>query len=300
MSIRARGNTYLVDVKLGARRVRRHARTRAEARELEARIRTELKESPARGLEEALLAYMQIEAPGLRDSKGLRTNAKAIRPFIAGQTLDDAPAVATAMKRAWVPTLKPATINRRLALLRRLCNLAHDWGWTDKAIGRRIKLLPENNERHVYLSREQVEALAGRMPHAGDMVRFAAYTGLRLGELTSLTQANVAGQAIVLYQTKTTKPRMVPVPSRIKHLLERLPWPVTETIRRQEWDAARKACGLPHVKWHDLRHTYASFLASAGRSDREIGELLGHSSAQMTRRYAHLRGDQMLPIVIDL
>ncbi len=241
-----------------------------------------------------MLAYIKGEALPLRDQKGLRTNAKAILPFICGKTLDDAPAVAADMRRAWLAdSLLPATINRRLALLRRLCNLALEWGWTEKALGKRIKLLPGENERHVYLTAEQVEAIAAKMPHAGDLVRLTAYTGLRLGELMALGKENVTADSIVLYTTKNGKPRTIPVPKRLRHILKRVPWQVTETVRRDEWEAAR----LPGVRWHDLRHTYASFLAASGASDREMGELLGHRSAQMVKRYAHLRATHLRRLV---
>lgn len=301
MSIRPRGTRYIVDVKVSGRRARRAARTRAEAREIEARLRAELKAGPARGLEDALAHYLTGEAKALRDAKGLATNARAIRPYLADITLDDAPAAAAKMRREWLAAgLLPATINRRLALLRRLCNLAFEWGWTEKAIGKRIKLLPEDNERHIYLTAAQVEDIASRMPLAGDLVRFTAYTGLRLGELMRLDRANVQGDSVVLYETKSGKPRTVPLPERVLHLLDRIPWPVTETVRRNEWEAARVAVGLAHVHWHDLRHTYASWLAARGVSDRELGELLGHQSAAMVKRYAHLRTDHLRKRVADL
>lgn len=293
MSVRKRGAGWVADVKVGQRRTRCNAATRAEAREAEARIRAELlaesNAAPVRSLESLLLEHLKRDAAAHRDQKGLKTSAKALRPYLTGQPLDEAPAVAGKAKAGWQAAgLAPATINRRLALLRRMCNVALEWGWTDKPLGKRIKLLPERNERHVYLTADEVGSLAAAMPLVGDAVILAAYTGLRLAELMRLTQANVDGDDIVLYRTKTDTPRRVPVPARARHILKKLPWQWTETVRRNEWDAARKACQLEHVHWHDLRHTYASFLAAAGFSDREMGELLGHTSAQMVRRYAHL------------
>ena len=263
-------------------------------------MRQRLSQGPEKGLDEALLNYLEIDARALRDQKGLKTNAKALRPFIEGRTLDEAPDIAQAMKREWIKDLKPATINRRLALLRRLCNLAFEWGWTDKAIGKRIKLLPGETARHVYLSPGEVEAIAAKMPLAGDLVRFTAYTGLRLGEVMGLGPDNVLDDAVVLYDTKNSHPRVVPVPDRVKPLLDAIPWKITETVRRNEWEAARQAVGLAHVHWHDLRHTYASWLAAKGVSDRKMGELLGHRSAQMVRRYAHLRAEALRDEVADL
>lgn len=301
MSIRPRGSSFIVDVKVGARRARQHARTKAKARELEARLRQELAATPPRGLEEALAEYLIGEATTLRDQKGLKTNARALLPFLAGRTLEEGPQAAADARSAWLAEkLLPATINRRLALLRRLLNLAYQWGWTDIQIGPRIKLLSGEVERHVYLTADEVEAIAARMPHAGDLVRLTAYTGLRLGELMGLTRQNVGKAELMLWDTKNTEPRIVPVPKRVRHILKQIPWQVTETLRRDEWEAARKAAGLPHVRWHDLRHTYASFLAAKKFSDREMGALLGHKSPSMVKRYAHLRQQHLAKRVSGL
>ena len=57
---------------------------------------------------------------------------------------------------------------------------------------------------------------------------------------------------------------------------------------QKPWSRIRKAAGIEDVRIHDLRHTFASYLASRGHSLLEIGKLLGHSQAQATERYAHL------------
>ena len=67
-----------------------------------------------------------------------------------------------------------------------------------------------------------------------------------------------------------------------------------------EWDAARDATGLRHVRFHDLRHTYASWLVQAGVPLHTVGTLLGHSSPAMTARYAHLAPDTLAAAVATL
>jgi integrase len=59
------------------------------------------------------------------------------------------------------------------------------------------------------------------------------------------------------------------------------------------WDDVRKAAGLPDVRLHDLRHTFASVGAAASLGLPIIGKLLGHSQAQTTARYAHLADDPL-------
>lgn len=54
------------------------------------------------------------------------------------------------------------------------------------------------------------------------------------------------------------------------------------------WERIRAEAGLPHVRIHDLRHSYASFLVNSGRTLFEVQQILGHSQPQVTQRYSHL------------
>ena len=54
------------------------------------------------------------------------------------------------------------------------------------------------------------------------------------------------------------------------------------------WSRLRRASGLEHVRIHDLRHQYASFLVNSGRTLYEVQQILGHSTSKVTQRYSHL------------
>jgi len=59
------------------------------------------------------------------------------------------------------------------------------------------------------------------------------------------------------------------------------------------WGRLRKKAGLPHLRLHDLRHQFASFLVNDGRTLYEVQAILGHSSSKVTERYAHLSPDRL-------
>ena len=242
--------------------------------------------------------YLKGEAKTLKGYSSLLSISRAIRPYIQGKTFDQAGEVANEIKTAMIAEgLKAATINRRLSLLRRLCNLAFDWGWLEHNISRRIKLLPGEEERHYYLTVELVEAFAAEMPMSGNLVKVMAYTGLRSGELFRLEPEHITDEFIVLpAKTKTAKPRLIPIPEQVQDVIQELPLPLTKSHKyqlRTEWEAAREALNEPHLRIHDLRHTYASLLAQAGATLQLIGKAMGHSTPVMTNRYAHLISDNL-------
>lgn len=294
MSIRKRGPYYIVDVCNSGRRIRQSARSHAEARKLETELKRAIavRRSPEKGLEAALKRYLDSEVPRLRDQRNAVSKSKYLRPFLAGKSFDDAGDVAEQLKLDLTAAgFSPATINRRLAILRRLCNLAfRRWGWIEQPVGQRVTLLTENNARHIYLTIEQVKKLAEQCSQgASDAIRLAAYTGLRRAELLGLSTENVSGNHLILgSNTKTGRPRLVPVPKDARDVLKRIPLRTTPQLLRNEWEAAREALGLGHVHFHDLRHTYASWLAQANVAMGTIGTLLGHTQASTTKRYAHL------------
>ena len=187
--------------------------------------------------------------------------------------------------------LAAPSINRYVSVLRRLGNLAERWGWTDLPLGRRIKLLPERSERHVYLTIDQVGAITAETdPITADMIRFAALSGLRLAELLKLQKEQIRDGLLILdSSTKGERPRGIPLPPEAIQIAERrLPWGVSRDQLSARWTKARKAANMQHVHWHDLRHTYASWLVQAGQPLTAVRDLLGHSSLAVTHRYAHL------------
>lgn len=295
MPVRKRGDAWQADVQVGGRRARQTVGTKATALEVEAKLRRDLERervglSPSRTLKDALADYMETSATALRSYESVTYVAKVIRPFCDRPIDRIADAAADIIRDGQKRGRTPATINRQLALLRRLGNLAYKWGWADSPLGKRVELLRENQERHVYLTQHQVAAIAREAAREGtrDAIWLAATTGLRRGELLALTPQHYRDGALWLSTSKSGRPRRVPVAADVRYVCERLPLAVTEVTLRKDFNRARIKAGMPGVRFHDLRHTFASWAIDAGVDLRLLKDLMGHSTMQMTSRYAHL------------
>lgn len=298
MPVHKRGERWHVRVQIDGRRVSRTAgrgATRAEAITLEARIVAELTDGQngprqQRTIDDALAHWLTGEARNLKSLANLAGKVERIKRHTFGRRIEEIADVAQELKRYCLSSgLRPATINRLLAILRRVANLAFvQWGWLDSAIGKRIVLLPGERAREVYLSVDQVEQLASSCgdSRVAAAIRLAARTGLRESEILA-ADTIVDGCIVVSSGTsKNSRPRRVPVPSDMSDLV--LPIGITYHQLRHGFESARAAVGLPHVWFHDLRHTAASWWIASGASLPVVRDLLGHCNLSVTSRYLHL------------
>lgn len=301
MSIRKHGNRYQIRVRVGGgQRVERTlpvGATHADALALEVAIRQRqiavaAGRQPDRLIEEALDEWIETGARRLKSfDRDLVYKIDVLRGYAAGKTLEQIPEVAAAITRACqAEGLSAATTNRYLAILRRIANLAVRWGWTDKAIGKRIEMQPGEKTREITLTADQVSTLAAAADgELGDLIRFAALTGMRRSEMLRLTPASiVGGVAMIDSNTKSGKPRGVPLsPQALKIAKARLPFTLGVSLMNKRYQAARAAAGMPTVRFHDLRHTFATWLSQRSVPLTVIRDLLGHSSLTVTSRYSH-------------
>lgn len=301
MSISRRKDSGAWQVTVGNHRHSDRNWSRADALRYEASLLTPANDPT---LEEALDRWLDEYVPFLKAEENYRRKAEQLRPYLRHRSLLQAPDVATQVKKDW-RHLKPATVNRRLAILKRITKLAfEDWdGWLTTPLHRKIKLLPERNERMVFLTRAEVELLRMHCqdPNNGDLVVFAAFTGLRRSEMFRATRHDVVNGMLRLdARTKNGKPRTIPLHPRALHIAQRLPLPTTPALLQADWTHARNAVNLAHVHWHDLRHTFASWLVQQGTALLIVKDLMGHSSIKQTERYAHLAPTQAHQEVLRL
>ena len=207
------------------------------------------------------------------------------------------------------PPNKPATINRLVATLKHMFTKAVEWDMVEENTlkkVRRAKLLPENNRRLRYLSREEIQNLlrqcTKRLEHLRPIVITALNTGMRKGEILSLKWDNVDLKHgfILLDVTKNGERREIPINGTMRNALSDLPTRFTggyvfadkggnpyQDIKHSFATACKNA-GIRDFRFHDLRHTFASHLVMSGQDITTVKELMGHKTLTMTLRYAHL------------
>jgi len=205
----------------------------------------------------------------------------------------------------------PATVNRYMAALGHALTIAaNEWEWIEENPMRKISKLSEPRGRVRFLDDKERERLleackASASPYLHTLVVLALSTGARQGELINLRWSDVDLQRriITLHDTKNKERRLLPLAHYALQLMEEhnkvrniasdlvFPspsYPMKPWDSRSTWLSALKKAGIQNFRFHDLRHSCASYLAMNGASLAEIAEVLGHKTLAMVRRYAHL------------
>lgn len=298
--------SYQVTVCFGGRTHRKASRhwTYAEAKEherkwLAAFIDAEAGRQPQRLIADALERWLIDHVPRLRSARKTRNHVRQLLPYTTGRALTDIAAVWAEIKAA-EGRKAPATVNHKGRILRQIGRAAwREWGWLDRPPA--ISLLPES-PRERFLTTAEVQALADACPveQAAGYVLLAAYTGIRRGHLLRLTANDVQGKFLRLDRSSKTRTlQLVPLHPKVQGLAEALPLGIGDRQLRDAWSAARETTGIV-CRWHDLRHTCASWLVQAGVPIYTVAQMLGHSSVSVTQRYAHLAPQDLADAVSKL
>lgn len=235
---------------------------------------------------------------------GSRTLAD-VSPALIGQCRDELLAGTTkrGTKRA------PATVVRYLAALSNVLTAAvKEWEWLEDTPMRKVRKPTEPRGRVRYLFDEERAALlmacrGSNNPYLYPAVVLALSTGMRKGELMTLTwpDVDIPGGRITLHETKNGERRVVPLVGHAVDVVRIIPRRIDTPLLfpgkvkrdkpidlRTSWRAALESAEITNFRWHDLRHSAASYLAMNGATLAEIAEVLGHRTLQMVQRYAHL------------
>lgn len=204
----------------------------------------------------------------------------------------------------------PATVSRYLASLSRALTLAvQEWGWLDDSPMRKVSKPKEPRGRVRFLSDEEREQLLRACREHSDtlyaIVVLALSTGARRTEILSLrwSQVDPNRGVILLEETKNGERRVLPLAghaldlmrerAKLRRINTDLVFPSRSTPPKplaiqNIFERALKRAAIEDFRFHDLRHSAASYLAMNGASLAEIAEVLGHKTFQMVKRYAHL------------
>lgn len=201
-----------------------------------------------------------------------------------------------------------ATTNRYLALIRSILLRARDeWEWIDKVP--KVRLFKESANRERSLTKEQAGKLLAELPqHLRDLVLFSLATGLRQGNVLKLewSQINLEQRHawVHAWQSKNRRPIAIPLNEAAYSVLIRqkgkherrvftFRGKPLESANTRAWHKALKRAEIDNFRWHDLRHTWATWQRQAGTPTHELQRLGGWRTGAMVERYAHLAPDHL-------
>lgn len=320
MSLRKRGSTWWVDIATpSGERIRRSAETsdKAAAKEYHDKLKAEswragkLRERPERTWDEAAVKFLR-EAEGMANARKYKAQVAFWTKHFRGQPLEaiSAERVAEVIEEH---TDTPATRNRYVACIRALLRKAVRWSWLDAAP--MFTTYSEPKQRIKWITEEQATALLAVLPEwLRDMARFALATGLRQANVLGLewTQVDLVRRVAWVHPDQAKARRAIGVPlnedavaailrQRGKHLRRVFVDAAGETMdawpheARKAWDAGCAKVGLKDFRWHDLRHTWASWHVQKGTPLYVLQELGGWQTVAMVQKYAHLSSEHLTP-----
>ena len=217
-----------------------------------------------------------------------------------------------------IKQLSNAMANKIIIYLRHIYNLAISWKTPGivSSPAAAIKLLEEKH-KECKLDKVQTRKLMKAVYDSNNhllryIIPFLILTGARRMEALSAKWEDVdlVNKIWTIPITKNKKIRKIPISDKLYSLINQIPKDSTvylfpsprlpnrhiEQLHRT-WDKARCSAGMPELRLHDLRHSFASALINNGRSLYEVQKLLGHSDIKMTQRYAHLSDASLMNAV---
>ena len=213
-----------------------------------------------------------------------------------------------------IKNLSRATANKFLIFLSSAYKLANEFELLNSYNPcRGIKEFELNNQRQIFLTQSQTKRLLNEVNkssniHLKYIVPMLLLSGARKREVLDAKWCDFdnINNLWTIPITKNGKKRILPITKSLQTILNQIPKDKTPYLFAspltnkpyisiyQSWNSARTKVNLKEVRMHDLRHTYASALVNAKCSLYEVQVLLGHSTAKMTQRYAHLSNDALM------
>lgn len=280
------------------------------------------REAKRRTVSDLLERYKKTEIPKKRDQKNPKRYANFWIKRLGDLTLHQLTRAAIVEIRDEISQDKaPSTVNRYLAVLSHACTVAErEWEWMESNPLRKVSRLKEPPGRVRYLSDDERKRLlkatkASAHPHLHAIVLIALTTGARKSEILGLCWKDIdlASTRAVLHHTKNSERRTLALVPQVLAELNKLKrvrridddrlfaninnGRRTYTTLESAWQAAKTEANITDFRFHDLRHSCASYLAMNGATTAEIAAVLGHKTLVMVKRYSHLSDEHVRGIV---
>ncbi|MGC8529684.1 MAG: tyrosine-type recombinase/integrase [Leptospirillia bacterium] len=286
---------------------------RRAAQEYHDRVKAEfwrqdqLKEKPKHTWDEAALRWLDgLQNP--RTQKNAAIRLSWLQTFLRGKLLEDIDrsliAEITAERGKGVT---PTTVNRYLETLQAVLHKAFEWGWRENVPA--IPKLKTTSRRIRWLTHEEAKILLTHLPeHQAELARFALATGLRQRNILELewSQVDLKRALCWIHPDQAKGGRAIGVPlnqEAISVLLRQKGkhdrWVFTfrgrpvGQVNTKAWRSALKRAGIKDFRWHDLRHTWASWHVQSETPLHILQELGGWADYKMVQRYAHLAPEHL-------
>ena len=317
MSLFKRGSTWWIDFTTpSGERIRCTANTeeKSQAQELHDKMKfdawrvSKLGEKPKHTWDEAALKWLS-ETQHKATHEGDKSQLRWLQQYLRGRLLEniDRELIAT-IGEAKAKQSSSSTANRHLALIRAILRKAvYEWEWIDKAP--RVKLYREAKRRIRWITPEVAKQLLAELPeHQRNVVLFALATGLRQANVMKLEWSQVDAERGTAWihadQAKGRRDIHVSLnsvalgvlqaqagkhPSRVFTYRGR---PINQA-NTKAWKGALKRAEIQNFRWHDLRHTWATWHRQSGTPTHELQRLGGRQSLVMVERYAHLASEHL-------
>ena len=298
------------------RKVRKSSGTTSQ-KEAEEFLKTEIERSKCITFKEAVVNFFEVKERTLRPTtlEGYRSSLRNVNPMFGDLTLNEiGPERLKQFIREKRKTVSDMSVKRDLAFISSVFSCAIETMDPPPTVNPVILLSKrglKEVKRDRWLRPVEYESLlkACTLDMHRIIIKTACHTGMRHTELASLRKRNIdfVRREITLEaaEVKNNKDRIVPLCAWLCDELEALcsttpgdlvfcyqdtstlvwkPYPEFKKF----WTTARERSGVKRLKFHDLRHTFASWWVQSGGSLMVLRDVLGHSSLAMVERYAHL------------
>lgn len=317
MALCKRGNIWWIRITHNGRRVQQSTGTsdKVAARQFHDKVKAEVwkenyfDETPEKMWMEAVTRWL-AESQHKRSLDDDKVHLRWLNPHLKNFTLSkiNRDLLSNLAEKKLQEGVKTSTVNRMLEVARAILRKAErEWEWLDRAPI--IRMLKEDSRRIRWLTQEEAGRLIQELPiHLADLALFSLATGLRQSNVTGLEWRDVdlVKKHALIHPDQAKAKKAIPVPLNEiaievlrKQMGKHLQYVFTYQGNRikqcntKAWRAALKRAGIENFRWHDLRHTWASWHVQNGTSLQELQQLGGWMSFEMVLRYAHLSSNHL-------